>query len=164
MEGRQLSDADFNKLANGETFDVGDSAGEGFDIFHHLPHFWYKGVNDYKNQKKYIFHSTTDNESLTTFGKKKEALLSEILYAENTGVYADDAQVGASIDESTIAMAANVNTYRMDVEGMKQVRWPGLNHARLGAVFTDASSKIVGKFIMMVSHTYFDFTIGKYVL
>ena len=163
MEGKQLSDADFNKLVNGETFDVGDSAGEGFDIFHHLPHFWYKGVNDYKNQVKYIFHSTTDNEPLTTVGKKKEAMLSEILYAENTGVYADEAQVGTSIDESTIATAANVNTYRMDVEGMKQVRWPGLNHARLGAVFADADGKIVGKFVMQVSHTYFDFTIGNYI-
>ena len=163
MEGRQLSDTDFNRLINGETFDVGDSAGEGFDIFHHLPHFWYKGVNDYKNQVKYIFHSMTDNEPLTTVGKKKEAMLSELLYAENTGIYADEAQEGETIGDNIITTAANVNAYRMDVEGMKQVRWPGLNHARLGAVFTDASGKIVGKFIMMVSHTYFDFTIGKYV-
>ena len=105
----------------------------------------------------------TDNEPLTTVGKKKEAMLSELLYAENTGIYADEAQEGETIGDNIITTAANVNAYRMDVEGMKQVRWPGLNHARLGAVFTDASGKIVGKFIMMVSHTYFDFTIGKYV-
>lgn len=90
-------------------------------------------------------------------------MLSELLYAENTGVYADEAQVGETIDDTVIATASNINAYRMDVEGMKQARWPGLNHARLGAVFTDADGKIVGSFIMQVSHTYFDFSIGNYV-
>ena len=163
MEGVQLSDTDFNNLATGESFDVGDSAGEGFDIFHHLPHHWYKGVNDYKTQQKYIIYSTTEEEPLSTVTSKKEAMLSGLLYAENTGVYADEAVVGEALDETVITTAANVNTYRMDVEGMKQVRWPGLNHARLGAVFTDGNDKIVGKFNMMVSHTYFDFLIGNYV-
>lgn len=90
-------------------------------------------------------------------------MLSELLYAENTGVYADEAQAGEMIDDSIIATASNTNAYRMDVEGMKQVRWPGLNHARLGAVFTDADGRIVGSFIMQVSHTYFDFFIGNYI-
>lgn len=163
MEGVQLSDTDFGYLNSGESFDNSDQAGEGFDIFHHLPHHWYKGVNDYKNQKKYILYSTTDDEPLSTVNKSVKAMLSELLYAENTGVYADVAQVGETIDDTVIATASNTNAYRMDVEGMKQARWPGLNHARLGAVFTDADGKIVGSFIMQVSHTYFDFSIGNYV-
>lgn len=163
MEGVQLSDENFNYLANGESFDVSDQAGEGFDIFHHLPHFWYKGVNDYKTQKKHYFFSTTEEEPLSTADKRVKAMLSELLYAENTGIYADEAEVGAMIDDSVIATASNTNAYRMDVEGMKQVRWPGMNHARLGAVFTDADGRIVGTFNMQVSHTYFDFTIGNYV-
>ena len=163
MEGVQLSDTDFGYLNSGESFDNSDQAGEGFDIFHHLPHHWYKGVNDYKNQKKYILYSTTDDEPLSTVNKSVKAMLSELLYAENTGVYADEAQVGETIDDTVIATASNTNAYRMDVEGMKQVRWPGLNHARLGAVFTDADGKIVGSFIMQVSHTYFDFSIGNYI-
>lgn len=163
MEGVQLSDTDFGYLNSGESFDNSDQAGEGFDIFHHLPHHWYKGVNDYKNQKKYILYSTTESEPLSTVNKSVKAMLSELLYAENTGVYADEAQVGETIDDTVIATASNTNAYRMDVEGMKQARWPGLNHARLGAVFTDADGKIVGSFIMQVSHTYFDFSIGNYV-
>lgn len=163
MEGVQLSDTDFGYLNSGESFDNADQAGEGFDIFHHLPHHWYKGVNDYKNQKKYILYSTTDDEPLSTVNKSVKAMLSELLYAENTGVYADEAQVGETIDDTVIATASNTNAYRMDVEGMKQARWPGLNHARLGAVFTDADGKIVGSFIMQVSHTYFDFSIGNYL-
>lgn len=163
MEGVQLSDSDFNFLNTGDSFDNTDQAGEGFDIFHHLPHHWYKGVNDYKNQKKYIFYSTTDGEPLSTASKRTEALLSTLLYAENTGIYAGDAVVGETIDDGVIATTSNTNAYRMDVEGMKQVRWPGLNHARLGAVFTDAKGLIVGTFVMQVSHTYFDFSIGDYV-
>ena len=54
MEGVQLSDTDFNYLKNGSSFDITDTAGEGFDIFWHAPHHWYKGVNDYKNQVKYF--------------------------------------------------------------------------------------------------------------
>ena len=163
MEGVQLSDTNFGFLNSGESFDNADQAGEGFDIFHHLPHHWYKGVNDYKNQKKYILYSTTDDEPLSTVNKSVQAMLSELLYAENTGIYADEAVVGEMIDDTIIATASNTNAYRMDVEGMKQARWPGLNHARLGAVFTDAEGKIVGSFIMQVSHTYFDFSIGNYI-
>uniref|UniRef100_UPI0025B63D5D hypothetical protein n=1 Tax=uncultured Duncaniella sp. TaxID=2768039 RepID=UPI0025B63D5D len=121
MEGVQLSDTDFGYLNSGESFDNADQAGEGFDIFHHLPHHWYKGVNDYKNQKKYILYSTTDGEPLSTVNKSLKAMLSELLYAENTGVYADEAQAGEMIDDSIIATASNTNAYRMDVEGMKQV-------------------------------------------
>lgn len=163
MEGVQISDTDFGYLKNGDSFDNADQAGEGFDIFHHLPHHFYKGVCDYKTQKKYIFYSTTDEEPLSTVSKSIRAMLSEILYQENAGVYADEAENGKLIDDTIIATTSNTNAYRMDVEGMKQVRWPGLNHARLGAVFTDADGKVVGSFNMMVSHIYFDFSIGNYI-
>ena len=159
----QISDTDFGYLKNGDSFDNADQAGEGFDIFHHLPHHFYKGLCDYKTQKKYIFYSTTDEVPLSTVSKSIRAMLSEILYQENAGVYADEAENGKLIDDTIIATTSNTNAYRMDVEGMKQVRWPGLNHARLGAVFTDADGKVVGSFNMMVSHTYFDFSIGNYI-
>ena len=162
MEGVQLSDTDFGYLNSGESFDNSDKAGEGFDIFHHLPHHWYKGVNDYKNQDKYILYSTTDDEPLSTANKSVKAMLSELLYLENAGVYADEAQIGEMIDD-TIAVSSNTNAYCMDVEDMKQVRWPGLNHMHLGAVFTDADGRIIGSFIMNVNHVYFDFSIGSYI-
>jgi len=73
---------------------------------------------------------------------------------ENTGVYAIDAVVGEVIGEDVITTASNTNSYKMDVRGMKQVRWPGLNHARLGGVFTDENNRVLSTFIMSVSHTY----------
>ena len=163
MEGVQLSDTDFNYLKNGSSFDITDTAGEGFDIFWHAPHHWYKGVNDYKNQVKYFFPSITETEPLSTALHSRKSLLSELLYMENTGVYAIDAVVGEVIGEDVITTASNTNSYKMDVRGMKQVRWPGLNHARLGGVFTDENNRVLSTFIMSVSHTYFDFNIGDYV-
>lgn len=163
LEGVQLSDADFGYLSNGQSFDNTDSAGEGFDIFWHLPHHWYKGVNDYKNQVKYIIYSTTESEPLSSASVSKTAMLSELLYAENSGVYVDEAVVGEMLSDEVIDVTSNTNVYRMDVEGMKQVRWPGLNHSRLGGVFTDKNGKVVGTFNMSVSHTYFDFSMGSYI-
>ena len=163
MEGVQVSDTDFNYLKDGSSFDVADTAGEGFDIFWHAPHFWYKGVNDYKNQVKYFIPSITEAEPISTALHSRKAMLSELLYKENTGVYAVDAVVGEAMGEDIISTASNTNSYKMDVKGMKQVRWPGLNHARLGGVFTDDNNRVLGTFIMSVSHTYFDFSIGDYV-
>lgn len=163
MEGVQLSDTDFNYLKDGSSFDVADTAGEGFDIFWHAPHYWYKGVNDYKNQVKYFITSVTENEPISTALHSKKAKLSELLYKENTGVYANDAVIGEVMSEDVISTASNTNSYKMDVKGMKQVKWPGLNHARLGGVFTDESNCVLGIFIMSVSHTYFDFSIGECV-
>ena len=163
MEGVQLSDTDFNYLNDGSSFDVADTAGEGFDIFWHAPHHWYKGVNDYKNQVKYFITSTTESEPLSTAMHSRKAKLSGLLHKENTGVYANDAIVGEVMGEDVISTASNTNSYKMDVSGMKQVRWPGLNHARLGGVFTDGNHRVLGVFIMSVSHTYFDFSIGDYI-
>ena len=166
MEGEQLSDANFTMLADGSTFDIVDAANEGFDIMHHLPHHWYKGVNDYKNQRKYTIYSTTEGEPLSTANKSTKAKLSELLYAEHQGVYIDEAEIGKTIDDTILVengSTTQTNIYRLNVEGMKQVRWPGLNDVHLGAVFTDAEGKIVGIFNMRISHSYFDFSIGAYV-
>ena len=79
-------------------------------------------------------------------------------------MYVNDAYVGTDVDDS-ISTAANMNTYRMDVEGMKQVRWPGINMANLGGVFTDENGKVIKTFKMSISNAQFDFdgTRGDYI-
>ena len=51
----------------------------------------------------------------------------------------------------------------IDVEGMKQVRWPGMNNATVGAVFLNADGIIIGHYNMAVNNTLFDFIDGDYV-
>ena len=164
MEGEELDDNDFNFLCDGSGIDLTDNAGEGYDIMWHLCHCWYKGINDFKNQVKYYVWSTTRNEPISTASKCVRKAISELLYRENCGVYINDAYVGVDADD-VIATTANVNTYRMDVEGMKQVRWPGVNMSNLGCVFTDENGKVIEKFKMSVSNAQFDFdgTKGDYI-
>ncbi len=57
----------------------------------------------------------------------------------------------------------NYNVYSLNIEGMKQVRWPGLNNARIGAIFLDEEGVIISKYNMAVNHTLFDFVEGDYI-
>ena len=72
---------------------------------------------------------------------------------------------GTSTLESTGVLAAtpNYNTYQLNVEGMKQVRWPGLNNATIGACFLDAEGVIISKYNMAVASALFDFVEGEYI-
>ena len=164
MEGEELDDNDFNFFADGSSIDLTDNAGEGYDIMWHLCHCWYKGINDYKNQAIYYVWSHCVNEPISTASKCVRKAIGDLLYKENCGVYVNDAYVGTDVDDS-ISTAANMNTYRMDVEGMKQVRWPGINMANLGGVFTDENGKVIKTFKMSISNAQFDFdgTRGDYI-
>ena len=164
MEGEELDDNDFNFFADGSSIDLTDNAGEGYDIMWHLCHCWYKGINDYKNRAIYYVWSHCVNEPISTASKCVRKAIGDLLYKENCGVYVNDAYVGTDVDDS-ISTAANMNTYRMDVEGMKQVRWPGINMANLGGVFTDENGKVIKTFKMSISNAQFDFdgTRGDYI-
>ena len=163
MELRRLSRANFNYMLDGSEIDLADVAGAGYDIMHLLGHGFYKGVSDYKNQEKYYIWSSCDNLPLSSANVRKIHRLGDLLYSESQGVYVNDAtEVGANVDE-LLGQGSNVNVYRVDVEGMKQVRWPGMNNSTMGCVFTDAEGKVVSVFRMAVSNTNFDFTIGSYI-
>ncbi len=163
LELRRLSRANFNFMLDGSEIDLADVAGSGYDIMHLLGHGWYKGVNDYKNQDKYYVWSSCDNEPLSSANVRNIYRLAELLYSESKGVYVDDStETGVNVAD-LLGQGSNVNVYRVDVEGMKQVRWPGMNNQTMGCVFTDADGKVVGVFQMAVSNTNFDFTIGSYI-
>ena len=164
LELRRLSRTNFNFMLNGSEIDLSDVAGAGYDIMHVLGHGWYKGVNDFKNQDKYYVWSSCDNEPLSTSNVRKILRLGDLLYSESQGVYISEGEEYEGTDVADLlGQASNVNVYRVDVEGMKQVRWPGMNNQTMGCVFTDAEGKIVGVFQMAVSNTNFDFTIGNYI-
>ena len=57
----------------------------------------------------------------------------------------------------------NMNVYELDVRAMKQVRWPGVNNAIIGAVFVGEDGKVIKKFNMSVGAALFDFVNGEYV-
>lgn len=166
-EGVPISETNYRQMPDGTDFDYKDELGTGFDVMMRCPHLWYKGVNDFKAQKKYIFWSSLATEPISTARNIVRKKLSACVYDTNKTVQTTDAVVGTSTldTDGVIADTPNYNIYRVDVSGMKQVRWPGLNHSIIGAVFTNAAGVIVGKFNLAVSNTIFDFdeSTGDYV-
>ena len=165
FEGVRMSETNYKKLANGNDFSYNDSMGSGNDAFMFMPHHWFKGINDFKNQKKYIAWSSLDDEPLSTASNITREVLSNILLRENTSVIVSYAVNGESTLETPglLNSASGYNTYQLDVEGMKQVRWPGLNHQTIGAVFLDEDGVVISSYHMAVSHALFDFVEGEYI-
>ena len=160
MKCRQLSDSDYNKFADGTPASLNDSSGQGFDIMKRLQPYWYKGVNDYKNQQKHLFFSSQKDEPMSTANNTTRKKLSEIILQEFSSVFLSVNSIGSPLQ---INQNSNHNTYKINVDGMKQVRFPGVNSNVIGGAFVDDNNNVVSMFNMLVSHEYFDFVPGEYV-
>ena len=164
-EGVKMSESDYKKLKDGSDFDYSDNLGSGNDAMMRIPHLWYKGINDFKNQKKYIVWSSLSSEPISSASRINRKKLSQILMRENTAIMVSNITENVSTLESSgvISETANHNTYQIDVEGMKQVRYPGLNNEAIGACFLNESGVIISKYNMAVANNLFDFVNGDYI-
>lgn len=158
MRCERLSDENYNLMADGTSIDLTDSSGMGYDIFKHIPSHWHKGVNDFKNQAKYGIRSICTAEPISTATKVTRHKLAELLVEENAALVLSELEIGGS---TKTTLNAAMNVYAINVEGMKQVRWPGINNDALGCVFLDADNKIISTFKMAVAHAQFDFIAGE---
>lgn len=141
-----LSVSNYAKDAEGNDFDVTDALGQLYDIYIYLCHYWYKGINDFKNQEKHTLLSSNKAMPAATWTRKNEAKLSDILYSDNSGLLLEDVAIGETFtDEDHVSILASCAVYRMDVEGMKQVRYIGLNNASYGSVFVGADGEVLQK-------------------
>ncbi len=162
LRARQIYDFNYTLMADGSEYDPTDQAGEGFDIMLGFGLYWYKGVNDFKNQKKYLFACSYQTRPLSTATKTNRKKLSEIMVKEHSCVYTNDNGTALSKGDSyEIVDNANMNVHSLDVDGMRQVRFPGINNALIGAIFVDENDKVISTFNMAVSHSLFDFTAGE---
>lgn len=154
----KLSNDDYNFLADGTSVDLTDSSGMGYDFFKSIPDNWYKGVNAFKNQLKYGFRSICKDRPIATWQNINRRHLGDILVEANAALVVSAMSAG---EIPTTTLNANMNVYQIDVRGMKQVRWPGINNEDLGCVFLDADGKIMSIFKMAVSNSQFDFIAGE---
>lgn len=154
----ELDDNNYNFMADGTSIDLTDASGLGYDYFKDVPDNWYKGVNDFKNQQKYGFRSINKAEPLSTASKTNRSKLSDLLVEANSALVLSQLQVGS---EPVRNINGNMSVYAIDVEGMKQVRWPGVNSAEVGCAFLDANGKIIEIFQMAISNAQFDFIVGE---
>ena len=139
----KISETDYTKYADGSNFDNKDNLGEMYDCFMYIKHYWYKGINDFKTQQKHTLLSSLMQEPEATYTKKNQPKLSEILYADNKGVQTTGMTKGSAFTDAMFETLSSCSVYRLDVEGMKQARYPAINNAQYGSVFVDASGNIV---------------------
>ncbi len=162
----RLSDDTYLEDVDGNEFDPTDALGEGYDIFMYIPHFWYKGINDFKNQEKYTLISSSEEMPEATYENINRPALSECLYADSMGVNTSTLAAGTTFEDGLLTSLSTCAVYRLDVEGMKQARYPGMNNATYGSIFVDADGLVLqadNLDISDVTLSPLDFTEGDYI-
>ncbi len=157
----RMSKSDYKKLANGTTYNINYYLNNGYDAFMLEPHYWRKGINDFKNQKKYTAFSSfdKDHEPLSTATVVRRSQLSELTVHEGVVLNMSSITIDTSTleDSGVLQTRTGFNVYEFGVEGMKQVRWPGVNSQYFGACFLDAEGVIISKYNMNINDNEFDF-------
>ncbi len=143
MTVRRLSKTSFYRYENGDNFNPTDPDGTGTDVYLYVPHYWYKGVNDYKNARKHFFLSTVDQEPTSTATNVQRYALPEMIFASGKAVDNQLMAEGEDFDVAYLATAASYNTYKVPVNGMKMARFPSVNHQNFSCAFVDADGVIV---------------------
>lgn len=173
MRLTKISKENYSLTAAGEAFNPADPNGEMYDMFIYVPRYWYKGVNDYKNARKHFLVSSRSTCPVSTATITQKMTLEDLLFADGKAISTDYVSVGDNVDSETLATATNLNLYKVDVSGMKQIRFPGLKHTYFVSAFTDEDNTIIDMFqftmndIMVsgkvVNPADFDNDLGDYV-
>lgn len=164
MQLKQISDDDIELLTDGKASNLEDSSVSGADIFVKFPRYWYKGVNDHLRQKKYLCLSAEAEVPLSTATAVTRHALSELLLAADKCLYVESFEVGAAFSSSALSDSVNLNNvYRMDVSGMKRVRWPGIDSSTIGCLFLDAAGVVLSKVTGNIPNSLSDFISGDYL-
>lgn len=163
MQLEQISDSDMHQLADGTDCDITDTNGSGYDIFLGLPHYWYKGINDYVHNKKYIAFSTEPTTPRSTSITTKRNTLDTLLLKSLSSVYVENFEVDDVFDSNNLTQSSANNVYIADVQDMKQVRWPGINSNMIGGLFLDEDDKVISTVVTYITNALCDFVQGEYV-
>lgn len=132
--------------------------GDMGDFMMDEPRYWFKGVNDLLNRKKYSVYSTQEDAPKGTHASKR-------LTPDGVATYATDRAVDGITETGTVAEAmvdgaGGYDVMGADVAGWARVRCPGVAHAQYGAVLADAGGNVVKRVKAALSSGIAD---GEYV-
>ncbi|WP_418981733.1 LamG-like jellyroll fold domain-containing protein [Alistipes sp.] len=119
-----------------------DLTGKEGNVWMHEPHYWYKGVNDFLNQKKYSFFSS--HESCPAVDGENVKLAKE----EIEVVAGKAIRMGAdysTLDEAITDVPADSYCVVPLPAGYRQARFPSLQSAAYGAVWLNDAGTILGR-------------------
>lgn len=136
----QLGDTDSTKYIDGAaaTFD-----GTQGDYCMYEPHYWYKGINDHKNQKLYFLISSNDEKPKQAAGLKVTKSQCE----EKTGYKVSTAAANKT-EASAIIADANYNVYSYilpEDHKYKQYRVSSVAANNVGSVVVDKDGNVLSK-------------------
>lgn len=140
----QLHDEDSNYYADAEVAASGTPAKldstEG-DVYIYEPHYWYKGINDYLNNKKYSCFSS--NEEMPDRPECKVIGYDEIESEKNVRE-GYKLTVGRQHLDDAYSQDSNYLVCKVNVLGHKKVRFPTvLGTSMIGSCFTDSGKNVV---------------------
>lgn len=140
----QLHDEDSNYYADAEVAASGTPAKldstEG-DVYIYEPHYWYKGINDYLNNKKYSCFSS--NEEMPDRPECKVIGYDEIESEKNVRE-GYKLTVGRQHLDDAYSQDSNYLVCKVNVFGYKKVRFPTvLGTSMSGSCFTDSGKNVV---------------------
>ena len=159
----RLHDSDTNYYADSENVASATSAKldstEG-DVWMYEPHYWYKGINDYLNNKKYTCFSSNKD--------KPERPVCKIVTLEEITGSGDlkrnnKLQVGRPDLAGSYISDANYSVCRVSLSGYKRVRFPSVVGSSLvGSLFVDGEGNIISN--VMVDSLGSRFVDGMYLI
>lgn len=140
----QLHDEDSNYYADAEVAASGTPAKldstEG-DVYIYESHYWYKGINDYLNNKKYSCFSS--NEEMPDRPECKVIGYDEIESEKNVRE-GYKLTVGRQHLDDAYSQDSNYLVCKVNVFGYKKVRFPTvLGTSMIGSCFTDSGKNVV---------------------
>ena len=142
----QLDDNNSNRYTNGDSAIL---TGKDGDVYVYEPHYWYKGINDVLNNKKYhLYSSNIEKPSIRQcdiIKENDERLIKHVNKTVNLNTISigDRLVLNDNIDNTL-----KYFVYELNVSGNKQIRYPLLSSPVFGAVFVD-SNNIVTKTVNM---------------
>lgn len=144
----ELSKSDYSKTVSGEDADISANTDNGQDVFIYIPRYWYKGVNEFKKARKHFFLCSQEVRPSTSVTTRKIPLSELDSFAEKATSWETFAPEGVLTDNSIMTLSSLVNstnytTYRVNVEGMKQARFPSVLSDYTCCVFADADNKVL---------------------
>lgn len=111
------------------------------DLWMYEPHYWYKGINDYLNNKKYTCYSS--NTEIPDIPVCDKVYLSNI---RESGLYKEKSKIliGRATLTDSYSSDTNYSVCGVDVSKHKRVRFPTtLGTGLIGSIFVDASGNVI---------------------
>ena len=154
----QLDDEDRTKYAlDGSAANLKGDRDENLsdegDVFMFEPHYWYKGINDYLNNKKYHAYSSLATTPQDAGASSVKVMLSALTAFSGRGLAVSSMAAGDDV-ETGLATYATYNVYKIDVEGVSVIRFPACVSGTYGAAFADEDGQCVGTVRMGSNNGY----------